>query len=166
MESFRLVINPLSPSDYTEAAEIYNDSQHFIVEISGETATALELVTKEAAEAQTHNAIFAGIKLKKNRRMIGIASYIPAGYKGQPSQAWLALLLIAERFHRYGYGSEAYKLIEETIFINPEVCSIRLGVLANNLTGFQFWQKKGYQDTGIRGRSDFGHEIKVMEKSR
>ena len=168
MESRRLVIAPITPQDYPEAAEVYRHSRRFLVEISGEKAEGLGpgLLEREVAEAGAHGALFNSIRLKNNGRMVGIVVYEPSGHDGQPSQAWLAVLMIAEPLQRQGYGVEAYKSIEDAIFENPEVRSIRLGVLENNPSAFRFWSRMGYRDTGGRKPGGRGHEVIVMEKRR
>lgn len=166
MNRDRLVVVPLEPADYPEAANIYDGARHFIVDISGETSesTGLELVAKEAAEAKSHGAIYAALRLGNTREMVGIATYEPSGHGGQPSQAWLALVMIAEKFQRRGYGAEACRLIEENIRSNNAVQIIGLGVLSNNPVALDFWQKMGYRTTGNRKQDDLGHEIMLMEK--
>ena len=168
MESRRLVIAPITPQDYPEAAEVYRNSSRFLVDISGEKPECLgpELVAREVAEASAHGAVCAVIKLKGSRQMVGVAVFEPAGHGGKPSQAWLALLMIAEPFQHRGYGIEAYKSIEDAIFKNPDVRSIRLGVLERNTLALRFWTSVGYKDTGARKPNECGHEVIVMEKRR
>jgi RimJ/RimL family protein N-acetyltransferase len=122
------------------------------------------MLTREAGDARANGGIFVGIRLRGNQQMVGVASYVPSGYKGQPSHAWIALLMIAEKFHYQGYGTEAYQLIEETISTDTKVLAIGLGVLANNPIALCFWQKMGYRTTGIRKQDAQGHEIILMEK--
>jgi len=77
--------------------------------------------------------------------MIGVADYVPSGYGDQPNRAWIALLLIAEPYQRQGYGTEAYRLIEEAVFSDPDVRTLGLGVLVNNGPALGFWRAMGYE---------------------
>jgi RimJ/RimL family protein N-acetyltransferase len=166
MANSRLFITLLTVKDYPEAVEVYRNSLHYLVELSSEApeSAGLEMLTREASDARVYSGIVVCIRLRGNQQMVGVASYVPSGYNGQPSHAWIALLMIAEKFHYQGYGTEAYQLIEETISSNTKVLSIGLGVLANNPVALRFWQKMGYRTTGIRKPDAQGHEIILMEK--
>jgi RimJ/RimL family protein N-acetyltransferase len=168
MPDRRLDLVTLTPGDFPEVAEVYQNSRHFLVELSGEKQEDLgvEMVKREAVEAHAHGAIFAGIRLKENRQLTGVVTYQPGGYRDQPSQAWIALLMIAEKFQSRGYGAEAYRLVEEAILSNPEVHTIKLGVLPNNPRGLEFWQRMGYRDTGVLRQNETGQKIIIMEKLR
>jgi RimJ/RimL family protein N-acetyltransferase len=157
----------MKSDDYQEAAAVYRQSRHFLLDISGESPgnIGLELVEKEAAEANEHGAVFASIRVKENRRMIGVAIYESSGYQDDPACAWIALLMIAEPFHRLGYGSEACGIIENEILGNVEVRTIKLGVLANNPPALAFWNEMGYRKTGIKECRETAHNIIIMQKS-
>jgi RimJ/RimL family protein N-acetyltransferase len=156
-----------TPQGYPEVTEVYLDSRHFLVELSGEAphALGLEMVIREAGEAYAHGAVYAGIRLKENRQLVGVITYQAGGHQDQPSVAWIALLLVAEKFQSLGYGAEAYRLVEEAILSNAGVRTIRLGVLANNIHGLGFWKRMGFSDTGSMGQDDTGHKLIIMEKS-
>ena len=168
MDGSTLIVNPLTADEFPEAAVIYRNSWHFLVELSGEVpdSIGMELVTREVTEASTNGAIFAGIRLKENRQLVGVVTYQLGGYRGQPSQAWIALLMVAEQFQSLGYGGEAYRLVEEAIFTDPGISTISLGVLTNNPKALKFWQKMGYSGTDIRTQGDTAHDILVMKKLR
>ena len=86
------------------------------------------MVEEDAAQAANHGAQFVGFFLRASGAMIGVADFVPSGYRSRPSLAWLALLMIAEPYQRQGYGTEAYGLIEAAILANPDVQTIGLGV--------------------------------------
>ena len=164
----RLTIAPLRPEDYPAAAEVYLKSRHFLLDISGEAEEELGLpmVFKEAADSQAHGAVFAGIRLKKTGHMVGVAVYEPSGHEGNSGMAWLALLMIAEPYHRQGYGTEACLLLEEAIFADSRVNTIRLAVLVNNPDALSFWRRMGYRELLTRKSLDGAHEVTEMEKQR
>jgi RimJ/RimL family protein N-acetyltransferase len=168
MVNSRVSIVHLDQEDYPDAAEVCRDSTHFLVDLSGENPdrVGLETVIQEVKEAQQYRGIVIAIKLRKNQRMIGISSYIPQGYKGQYSHAWVALMLISEKFHRHGYGTEAYNIIENIIFADKEISKISLAVLTNNPDAFSFWHRMGYLDTGIQKKDSKGHDVSILEKFR
>jgi len=166
--SSRLEMRALSARDYPAAAEVYRQTPRFIVELNGRTAESigLEMVEEDAAQAANHGAQFVGLFLRESGAMIGVADFVPGGYKGRPSQAWIALLMIAEPHQRQGYGREACRLIEQTILADPIVQTIGLGVLINNGPALGFWQAMGYQRVGSTVQDKDGREVVILQKNR
>jgi RimJ/RimL family protein N-acetyltransferase len=124
------------------------------------------MVEEDAAQAAQHGAIFEGLFLRKSGQMIGVMDYVPGGYRGRPSQAWLALLLIAGPYQRQGYGTEAYRLVEANLFSNPDVQTIGLGVLLNNGPALGFWAAMGFQRVGSTVLDRDGRELVILQKHR
>jgi len=158
----------LGADDYPAAVEVYRRSPRFIVELNGRPAESIDLamVEEDAAQAANHGAPFVGLSLRASGEMIGVADFVPSGYRGRPSLAWLALLMIAEPYQRQSYGAEAYRLIEEAIFADPDVQTIGLGVLVNNGPAIAFWQRMGFQRAGSTVKDKDGHEILMLQKHR
>jgi RimJ/RimL family protein N-acetyltransferase len=164
----RLEMRTLGARDYAAVVEIYRQTARFIVELNGRSADTigLEMVEEDAAQAANHGATFAGLFLPENGQMIGVADYVPGGYGGQPSRAWIALLLMAEPYQRQGYGSEACRLIEESIFADPDVQTIGLGVLVNNGPALGFWRAMGYERVGSTIQDREGRAVVMLQKQR
>jgi RimJ/RimL family protein N-acetyltransferase len=164
----RLEMRALKARDYPAVVEIYRQTPHFIVELNGRPADTigLEMVEEDAAQAANHGATFAGFFLRESNQMIGVADYVPSGYGGQPNRAWIALLLIAEPYHRQGYGTEAYRLIEEVIFANPDVQTLGLGGLVNNGPALGFWRAMGYERVGSTVQDRDGRDVVMLQKLR
>ena len=158
-----ITLEPLTKEDYATAATIFAECRDFLVYISGEKpdSTAIELVAREAAAAAAHRAVFAGIRPAGSRSMIGVATYQPSGYGGDPAAAWIALLLIAPPYRGKGYGARACRLIEHSVFVRGAT-SIRLGVLLNNPAAVLFWKTMGYRDIGIVKPHGSGHVVAVL----
>jgi RimJ/RimL family protein N-acetyltransferase len=164
----RLEMRALGARDYTAVAEIYRQTPRFIVELNGRSADTigLEMVEEDAAQAANHGARFAGVFLRENGQMIGVADYVPSGYGELPSRAWIALLLMAEPYQRQGYGTEAYRLIEEAVFADPDVQTIGLGVLVNNGPALGFWRAMGYERVGSTVQDREGRDVVRLQKQR
>ncbi len=161
-------MRPLGAGDYPAAVEIYRQSPRFVVELNGvaEADIGQEMVEEEAAKAANHGGTYEGLFLRPGGQMIGLASVVPVGFKGHPSQAWIALLLVAEPYQRQGYGSEAYRLIEERVLADPGIRTISLGVLANNGPALGFWQAMGYRRTGSMVPDSDGRDVVILTKNR
>ena len=164
----RLEMRALGARDYPAVVEIYRQTPRFIVELNGRSADSigLEMVEEDAAHAANHGATFAGLFLRENGQMVGVADYVPNGYGGQPNRAWIALLLIAEPYQRQGYGSEAYRLIEESIFADPDMQTLGLGVLVNNGPALGFWRTMGYERVGSTVQDREGRDVVMLQKQR
>ena len=168
VESQRVELRPLKASDYPGVVEIYRQSPRFIAELNGRPVESigLEMVEEDAAQAAQHGATFAGIFLRTRGQMIGVTDYVPGGYRGRPSQAWIALLLIAGPYQRQSYGTEAYRLVEAAILANPDVQTIGLGVLVNNGPALGFWAAMGFQRAGSTVSDRDGRELVILQKHR
>jgi len=164
----RLEMRALGARDYAAAVEIYRHTTRFVVELNGRPAESigLEMVEEDAAQAAQHGAQFVGLFLRSGGEMIGVADFVPNGYKGRPSQAWIALLMIAEPYQRQGYGTEAYRLIEDSILADPDVHTIGLGALIVNGPALAFWQAMGYQRVGSTVQDKDGREVAILHKHR
>lgn len=163
-----MIIAPLEPSDYPDAAEVYRNSRRFLVDITGEApeSLGLPLVVREEAEAKEHGATCFGIRLRETHQMVGAAVYQPSGYGGDPACAWIALLMFSEHHQQRGYGAEAYRVVEDAIFAQPGVNAIKLAVLVNNPAGLCFWEKMGYTKLTTRKHIQGGPDVTIMEKRR
>jgi RimJ/RimL family protein N-acetyltransferase len=163
-----LEMRALGAGDYPDVVEVYRQTPRFIVELNGRPAESinLEMVEEDAAQAAQHGAIFAGLFVRPGGPMIGVVDYVPGGYRGRPSQAWIALLLIGGTFQRQGYGTEAYRLVEDAILANPDVRTIGLGVLVNNGPALGFWAATGFQRAGSTVSDRDGREMVILQKHR
>jgi len=163
----RLEMRDLGARDYPDVIEVYRQSPRFIVELNGRPAESigLEMVEEDAAQAAHHGARFVGFFLRASGRMIGVADFVPGGYRDQPSRAWVALLLIAEPDQRQGYGTEAHELIDQAIRAAPDAQTIGLGVLINNGPALGFWQRLGYTRAGSTATDGDGREVVLLQKN-
>jgi len=77
--------------------------------------------------------------------MIGVLDYVPDHYRGDPSAAFLELLMIAAPHRSRGLGSAVVAAFEAEIRKNPQVRTILSGVQVNNPGAIRFWQNHGYR---------------------
>jgi RimJ/RimL family protein N-acetyltransferase len=164
----RIEVSPVIEIEYPDVARVYKQSKHFLVDIIGEPPENAGLfgVQKEAAEANAHGAVFAVVRLINSREIVGVVTYVRHGYNDDPAQAWIALLMISEQRQGRGYGQEAYALVEEIIFADPQVDIIKLGVLSHNTAAIIFWEAMGFRAIDRREPDSNGHIVIVMEKRR
>jgi RimJ/RimL family protein N-acetyltransferase len=96
--------------------------------------------------------------------MIGCADVI----RGYPvrDKAVIGLLLLAEHWQRRGFGRAFALLVERMIAAWPEITTLRIGVIEQNVGAVAFWRKLGYVENGevkSPDQSYVGHVV-VLEK--
>ena len=78
--------------------------------------------------------------------MIGCADVI-RGYPAR-DKAVIGLLLLAENWQRRSFGRAFALLVEQMIAVWPEITTLRVGVVEQNVGALAFWRKLGYVETG------------------
>jgi len=96
--------------------------------------------------------------------MIGCADVI----RGYPvsDRAVIGLLLLAEQWQRQGFGRAFALLVEQMIAAWPEITTLRIGVVEQNVGALAFWRKLGYGETGEVKSADQSYvgNVVVLEK--
>jgi ribosomal protein S18 acetylase RimI-like enzyme len=164
VRDYVLEIHPISQDDLDAVLNVYKQCEDFLA--LGPVPTAsMEMVLKDFEISKSEGGIFCGI-YKTNEEMIGIIDYVPSHYKGDPSQAFLELLMIAAPFRKQGIGKAVVVAIENEIMKDAQVTVILSGVQTNNPQAMRFWQENGYsivsepklyadQTTAVDLRKDF-----------
>lgn len=82
----------------------------------------------------------------------------------EPGTAWIGLLLIHPNFRGRGLGREIVSSLSAAL--QPAgVREIRLGVLDENISGLDFWQKLGFRQIAVKPNRQFGsktHKVIVL----
>lgn len=140
------LILPLKEEDAEKILEVYRQCEDFLA-LGPVPVASLDMVLTDMHHLLAESGNFEGIFVSENsvERLVGVISYITAGYEGCPETASLDLLMIAYPYRSKGIGSEIVKRIEAEIRKNIQVKKILSGVQVNNPTGIRFWQKMGYQ---------------------
>lgn len=97
-------------------------------------------------------------------RIIGLVDIV----RGYPEDDiwWIGLLIIHPSFRGAGLGIRICRLIDEAVFASGGK-EIRLGVLAENCPGLNFWKRAGYAQIGTKRGQVIGektHTVYVMAK--
>ncbi len=77
--------------------------------------------------------------------MIGVLDYVPGGYQGDPSAAFLELLMISAPHRGRGIGHAVVEALEAEIRKDPVVRTALAAVQVNNPQAVKFWQREGYR---------------------
>jgi RimJ/RimL family protein N-acetyltransferase len=96
--------------------------------------------------------------------MIGCADVIRA-YPVR-DKAVIGLLLLAENWQRRSFGRSFALLVEQMIAVWPEITTLRIGVVEQNVGALAFWRKLGYVETGEVKAADQAYlgRVVVLEK--
>jgi ribosomal protein S18 acetylase RimI-like enzyme len=105
------------------------------------------MVEADIAHSRSEGGIFCGI-CDGEGHMVGIIDFVPRLYGGDPSRAFLSLLMIAQQYRGYGLGAWAVRWVEGEIAKDGQVRSILCGVQTNNPAAIRFWERMGYQIVG------------------
>jgi ribosomal protein S18 acetylase RimI-like enzyme len=140
--AYSLEVHPISQDDLGAVVHVYQQCEDFLA-LGPVPMASMEMVLKDMEISREEGGIFCGI-YKADGKMIGIVDYVPSNYKGDPSLAFLELLMIAAPFRKQGIGKVVVEAIENEIQKDTKVSTILSGVQINNPEAIRFWQRNGY----------------------
>jgi RimJ/RimL family protein N-acetyltransferase len=158
----RLLLTSVNQSATVELLPAFNGDQAFS-RLSGSE----EVMTEAAAQAEVMETLgMPGGAVWKITNTIGeLIGVAETAFVPPPHTAWIAFFLIRKAYQRQGYGTEAADLLERFLFAEPEVTSIGLGVLVENVAGTTFWKNRAYE-VGMRRRDQHLNEIMTLRLRR
>lgn len=98
--------------------------------------------TTDEIKQELMNDKTISIFIKLDDTYIGVIDYLLINEKDQ--MTWIGLLMIHVDYQGYGFGKQAYLLLEQS-FIEEGLKSLRVGVLKENKSGRQFWEALGFK---------------------
>ena len=141
--AYGIEIHPISQDELDAVLNLYKQSKDFLA--LGPVPTAsMEMVLKDIELSHSEGGFFCGI-YKADGEMIGVLDYVPRGWEGDASAAFLELLMIAAPHRGHGLGRAVVEAFEDEIRKDPAVRTIFSGVQVNNPGAIRFWQARGYR---------------------
>ncbi len=140
-----LKIKTVTPDDSEAVLKVYRQCEDFLA-LGPQPKASLEMAIKDVEEAQREGGVFQCIYT--GEKMIGVVSYIPAGFEGKLSNAFLSLLMIIPSYREKGIGTKIVNMVEKEILKNNQVYTILSAVQVNNPAALRFWEKNGYHIVG------------------
>jgi GNAT superfamily N-acetyltransferase len=140
-----LEIRTVTQDDNNKILEVYRQCEDFLA-LGPKPNASLEMVLKDLESSRNEGGVFRGIYA--DGKIVGVISYVPAGFEGKPDVAFLSLLMIAAPYRGYGIGTEIVKRIEKEILMNSQISTILSAVQVNNPDATRFRQKNGYRIVG------------------
>lgn len=135
-------IRPVNSADLPLLLEVYRLCEDFLA-LGPDPRASAAMVLKDLDLSAAQGGVFCGIYLEGGE-LVGVLDYVPAGFEGDPALAFIELLMIARQYRGRGLGAQIVARVENTIWRDPVVKRIALGVQVNNPEGFHFWQQMGY----------------------
>jgi RimJ/RimL family protein N-acetyltransferase len=163
LETERLNIRQLSDAEtllpvYLNSAD-YLDTQTL-------DGPSIEMVRSDLALAAANNSLTCGIFRQDTNKPIGVISFVPHSFRGQRDYAWLSSLMIQENDRLEGYGTEAYRAVEELIFSDPEVMRIGTLLIPQFDASLRFAEKLGFERAGGPFKNKRGYGLYAFVKKR
>ncbi len=144
----KVCLRPLEDDDLDAVVRLYRSTPNYFAAIGygREPVSKLQLQDEFANAQRTEGRMLFAIERRSDHLLVGVADvHIEAMMS---DTATVALLLIGGPYQQQGYGSEAADLLEQALFIEPEVDFIMAGVAEGSGVGLRFWQRRGYQYGG------------------
>lgn len=142
----RFEIVPVGEDELGRILDVYCQCADFLA-LGPEPTASQAMVVADLQHSRQEGGVFCGI-IDSEGEMIGVVDFVPAGFGGDPRQAFFSLLMIAPPHRNRGLGAEAVRLVEEAIGSDAQVECILSAVQVNNPAGIRFWQRNGYAIVG------------------
>ena len=143
LREISLEIHPVIQADLDAILHVYKQCEDFLA-LGPVPVASMEMVLKDIEVSESEGGIYCGM-YKADGEMIGVLDYVPSHYKGDPSQAFLELLMIATPYRIRGIGRAVVDAFEKEIRKDENVRAILSGVQVNNPDAVRFWQRNGYR---------------------
>lgn len=126
-----------------EILEVYRQCEDFLA-LGPVAVASIPMVLADLELSRKYGAVFCAIRDRASGEMLGIIDIVYAGYEGDPTAAYLSLLMISARHRGRGLGEAVVRAVEEVVRCNPQVQTFFSGVQVNNPGAIRFWQRMGF----------------------
>ena len=140
-----LEIRDIDIEDAGTILEVYIQCEDFL-SLGPEPKATRDMVVEDIKTAEREGGIFRGIYL--DGKLIGVVSYISAGFEGNDEAAFISLLMIAAPFRRKGRGTNIVQSIEKQILTDTGISTVFSAVQVKNIDAQRFWKRNGYHIIG------------------
>jgi len=135
-------IRDVNENDIDEIFNVYKECEDFL-SLGPVPIASKQMILDDFKISREEGGIFCGIFV--NGEMVGVADFVLSNFDGNPSNAFLSLLMISECQRRKGIGRDVVESIEAEILKNHSIKTILAGVQTNNKNAVAFWNKMGYK---------------------
>lgn len=123
--------------------EVYRQCEDFLALGPCPTAS-LDMIRADLELSKKEGGQFCVIQ-GPDGGIAGIVDFVLSGFEGNPTLAFLSLLMVAAPLRRLGLGAGAVQAVEAAIRQAGQASAIASGVQVNNPDAIRFWKRMGYQ---------------------
>jgi ribosomal protein S18 acetylase RimI-like enzyme len=135
-------VRPTGASETEAILTVYRQCEDFLA-LGPQLNATHAMVLADLQHSVDEGGVFCGIYDAYNV-MVGVVDFVSRGFEGDPTRAFLSLLMIAAPWRGKGLGAAVVRLVEAEIHRDAQVARIDSGVQVNNLAAIRFWQRCGY----------------------
>lgn len=155
-------IRPCSMADVSELLGVYRQCEDFLA--LGPVPHASEaMIWADIKQSADEDRTFCGI-FSATGAMIGVVDFAAAGYGGDQTQAFIALLMLAQPYRGRGLGTRVMQAVEAEIESDQRVTTILADVQVNNPDAQRFWMRMNYRITGNPKLQSDGTTVWLLRK--
>jgi RimJ/RimL family protein N-acetyltransferase len=165
LETKRLIIRALDEADAASLLPVYLNSADYL-DTQTPDEPSLAMVREDLQLAAQQGSVTCGIFRRDTGQPIGVVSFVPRSFRGQRDYAWLSQLMIQENDRLEGYGTEAYRAVEDEIFSDPEVKRIGTLLIPQFDASLRFAEKMGFERAGGPFKNKRGYGLYAFVKKR
>lgn len=165
LETTRLTIKPVTDDDAEAVLMVYEQCADYLA-LQTPEVPSVAMVQSDLATTARNAGIFAGIFRRESNDLIGVISFVPKNFRGQYDYAFVLNVMIRVSDRRRGYGTEAYRAVEELIFSNAEVKRIGTLLLPQHEPAYAFAEKLGFERAGGPFKNRRGYGLWAFSKKR
>ncbi|MFA5308889.1 MAG: GNAT family N-acetyltransferase [Dehalococcoidales bacterium] len=140
-----LKIKAVPPGEIDSVLEVYHECEGFLA-LGPDANASMQMVLRDMEEAAREGGVFRGIYTED--RLAGVLSYVPGNFEGNPSHAFLTLLMIIPSCRERRFGSRIVAMVEQEILADSRITSILSAVQVNNPRALKFWERNDYRISG------------------
>lgn len=142
-------LRPLRDDDLDTVVRLYRSTPNYYATTGfGREPNNKLTLQRELMEMQrTDERVLYAIERRADHVLIGFADVQLESMMSDA--ATIVLLVIGGPYQHQGYGSDAADLLEQALFSEPDVDFIMAGVAEPSAVGVRFWQKRGYEFSGL-----------------
>lgn len=140
-----LRIRPLDPGcaeDCAAALAVYQACADFLA--LGPASATLAVVLADLEHSRQQMGQFCAVELLPGCEVAGVVDFVPAGFEGDPTLAFIELLMIAAPQRSRGLGAAVVRAVEDAVRAGGHARAVQAAVQINNPRALQFWQRAGY----------------------
>ncbi len=138
-------IRPVQHDEISAVLEVYEQCGDFLA-LTPNPVASLEMVRADRELSQQNGGLYCGIHTKDG--LVGVLDVISSGFEGDPSAAFIELLMIAAPYRSSGLGQDVVQALEAELRRNPSIRVIWTAVMVNNPAAIRFWERQGYGKVG------------------